>query len=154
MLAYVVGVIYAIPIYKIVEQVLMFATVRSYILTVRGHSLVRVRFDTVLYGVQFFCRVFDVSIKYLMQWRWKKLWETLKIQNQEKAVRKKRLLSATTALSFSTTLYPSFSCKKIVALYRKSFLKRSLFTNFSLLLKVSQVCNILNKYLLTSLLAG
>ena len=42
MLTYVVGVIYAIPIYKIVQRVLMFATVRSYILTVRGHSLVRV----------------------------------------------------------------------------------------------------------------
>ena len=30
-----------------------------------------------------------------MQWRWKKLSETLKIQNQEKDLRKKHLLSAT-----------------------------------------------------------
>ena len=42
MLTYVVGVIYAIPFYKIVQRVLMFATVRSRNLTVRGHSLVRV----------------------------------------------------------------------------------------------------------------
>ena len=42
MLTYVVGVIYAIPVCKNVSQVLMFATVRTYILTVRGHSLVRV----------------------------------------------------------------------------------------------------------------
>ena len=42
MLTYVVGAIYAILIYKIVQRVLMFATVRSCNLTVRGHSLVRV----------------------------------------------------------------------------------------------------------------
>ena len=42
MLTYVVGVIYAIPAYKIFQRVLIFVTVRSYILTVRGHSLVRV----------------------------------------------------------------------------------------------------------------
>ena len=42
MLTYVVGVIYAIPVCKNVSRVLMFATVRSYILTIRGHSLVRV----------------------------------------------------------------------------------------------------------------
>ena len=42
MLTYVVGVIYAIPIYKIDQWVLMFATVRSYILTVCGQSLVHV----------------------------------------------------------------------------------------------------------------
>ena len=35
---YVVGVIYAIPVYKIVQRVLMFVTVKSYILTVRGHN--------------------------------------------------------------------------------------------------------------------
>ena len=38
MLTYVVGVIYAIPVYKIVQRVLMFVTVKSYILTVRGHN--------------------------------------------------------------------------------------------------------------------
>ena len=38
----VVGVIYAIPVYKIVQRVLIFATVRGCILTVCGHSLVRV----------------------------------------------------------------------------------------------------------------
>ena len=42
MLTYVAGVIYAIPAYKIFQRVLIFVTVRSYILTVRGHSLVRV----------------------------------------------------------------------------------------------------------------
>ena len=42
MLTYVVGVIYAISVYKIVQWVLIFATIRSYILTVPGHSLVRV----------------------------------------------------------------------------------------------------------------
>ena len=42
MLTYVVGVIYAIPVYKIVQRVLIFATVRGCILTVCGHSLVRV----------------------------------------------------------------------------------------------------------------
>ena len=42
MLTFVVGVIFVIPVYKIVQRVLMFATVRSYILTVRGHSLVYV----------------------------------------------------------------------------------------------------------------
>ena len=41
MLTYIVGVIYAISVYKIVQRVLMFATVRSYILAVRSHSLVR-----------------------------------------------------------------------------------------------------------------
>ena len=39
---YVVGGIYAIPVYKVVQWVLMFATVGSYILTIRGHGLVRV----------------------------------------------------------------------------------------------------------------
>ena len=39
---YVVGVIYAIPVHKIVQRVLIFATVRGCILTVCGHSLVRV----------------------------------------------------------------------------------------------------------------
>ena len=39
---YVVGVIYAIPVYKIIQQVLMFATMRRYILTVCGHSLVHI----------------------------------------------------------------------------------------------------------------
>ena len=37
-----VGVIYAIPVYKIVQRVLIFAAVRGCILTVYGHSLVRV----------------------------------------------------------------------------------------------------------------
>ena len=47
-------------------------------------------FDTVLYGVWFFCHVFDVSMKYLMQWRWDGRWEkTLKTQIQEKDVRNK-----------------------------------------------------------------
>ena len=41
MLTYV-GAIHAIPVYKIIQQVSMFATVRSYILTVHGHSLVHV----------------------------------------------------------------------------------------------------------------
>ena len=41
MLTHIVGVIYAISVYKIVQRVLMFVTVRSYILTVRSHSLVR-----------------------------------------------------------------------------------------------------------------
>ena len=41
MLTYIVGVIYAISVYKIVQRVSMFATVRSYILAVRSHSLVR-----------------------------------------------------------------------------------------------------------------
>ena len=67
----------------------MFAPVRSYILAIRSHSLILVSVDTVLYRVQFFCHVFDVSMKYWMQWRWKKLSETLKIQIQEKDVRKK-----------------------------------------------------------------
>ena len=40
MLTYVVRGIYAIPVYKIVQRMLMFATVGSYILTIRGHSLV------------------------------------------------------------------------------------------------------------------
>ena len=42
MLTYVVGGIYDIPVYKIVQRVLMFATVGSYILTIHRHSLVRV----------------------------------------------------------------------------------------------------------------
>ena len=42
MLIYVVGEIYGIPVYKIVQRVLVFATVGSYILTVGGHNLVSV----------------------------------------------------------------------------------------------------------------
>ena len=42
MLTYVFGVTYAISVYKIVQRVLMLATVRNYILTAHGHSLVRV----------------------------------------------------------------------------------------------------------------
>ena len=38
MLTYVVGAINAAPIYKIAQRVLIFVIVRSYILTVRGHS--------------------------------------------------------------------------------------------------------------------
>ena len=42
MLICVVGGIYGIPVYKIVQRVLVFATVGSYILTVGGHNLVSV----------------------------------------------------------------------------------------------------------------
>ena len=56
MLTYVVGVIYAIPVYKIVQQVLMFVTVKSYILTVRGHNF---------FSFFFFYSLFNVDLQYL-----------------------------------------------------------------------------------------
>ena len=43
------------------------------------------------------------------------------------------------------TLYPSVSRKKMNALHCKPFSKHSLFTNFSLFLKMSEVCNISSK---------
>ena len=51
-------------------------------------------------------------------------------------------------------ILPSFQKKKIGALHRKLFLKHPLVTTFSLFLKVSQVCNVLNKCWLPNKLAN
>ena len=48
MLTYVAGGIYTIPIYKIVQRVLLLVNVKSYILPIRVHSLVRVSIDVVV----------------------------------------------------------------------------------------------------------
>ena len=86
MLTYVVGVIYAIRFKKFSNDCWCLrpkeVTFWQFVVIVWFVF----PFHTVLYGVQFFCH--DVSMQYLMQWRWKKNWETLKIQNQERAVRK------------------------------------------------------------------
>lgn len=71
MLTYVAGGIYTIPIYKIVQRVLLFVNVKSYILPIRIHSLVRVSIDVVV--DEMWCSVFDESMKYLMQWKLKQL---------------------------------------------------------------------------------
>ena len=87
MLTYDVGGIYAIPVYKIVQRELKLVAVEVTFWQLAVIVLFMCPFNTALYGVQMFCHVFEVSIKDLMQWRWKRLWETLKIQI--KKVRKK-----------------------------------------------------------------
>ena len=95
MLICVVDGIYAIPVYKMVQRVLMLATAGSYILTIRGYSLIRVSIwysclcSVVLLSC-FWCisKILDAA----------GMGKTLKIQFQEKDVRKKRLLSTTITL--------------------------------------------------------
>ena len=78
MLTYVVGAINAAPIYKIAQRVLILVIVRSYILTVRGHSLVRVSI--------WYSSLWNVVLVMLLMFQWniwcstdgknfKKLWK-------------------------------------------------------------------------------
>ena len=84
---YVVGVIYAIPVYKIIQQVLMFATMRSYILTVCGHSLVHISiWYSSLWGVVLlWC--FWCFNEILMQWRWKNFEKPWKFKIKRKPLK-------------------------------------------------------------------
>ena len=98
MLTYEVGGIYAIPVYKIVQRELKLVAAEVTFWQLAVIVLFMCPFDTALYGLQMFCHVFEVSIKYLMQWRWKNFEKLSTFKLKRKKLEKKRLLPATTTL--------------------------------------------------------